>query len=335
MEIIKLDLSLNASRGRLIAKKYDQKSKPIPHSALPLNVSEPLEQIYVALAGEEKFNPETETFRVVSSNGKFKNLYSPQLVADNNANCLVVKWGESILPVYLRDGNLTMVNGIYENLKKPKITFVEEDFGEYKKVVAKFTIPKGKKVYVTSIPVKLIDYKDIKGTADYLNMCVDQDDIELLFEKISDIGDTGNGGSDVTGYVIKPGHLPLGCYKLTNFYSYESPHGKGYVVQAVSEEMLDEEGEHIHEFMAIATIKDAISGEYLKEEVIIHEGEPFAINANKSMKKVFHSGPIINDDKPAKLTITKKFEYNGNPAVKLDLEVDEFIVDESSFQTDW
>ena len=336
MEIIKLDLSLSASKGRLMAKRYDQNSKPIPHSALPLNVADPIEAVYSALSGEEKFNPDTVTFTVKSQGGKFKNLYTPQIVTDLDAECLIIRWGESILPIYLRDGQLTMVNGIYENLKKPKITFMEEEFGEYKKITLKFTLPLGQgKAYVTSIPVKLRDYKEVKGTADLLNMCVDQDDFVTILEKISDISETG-GGVEVSGHVIKPGFLPLGTFTLTNFYSYETKdYGTGYVVQAVSESMVDEEGQELNEFIAIANKKDPISGEWLKEEVTIQAGELFAINANKSMKKVLHSGPIMNDEKPALLTVTKKFEYNGNPAVKCEIDVQEFIVDENSFQTDW
>ena len=99
--------------------------------------------------------------------------------------------------------------------------------------------------------------------------------------------------------------------------------------------MKDEEGLEIDSFEAVATAKDLETGTYEKHDVKIIAGEPFAINANNSIKKVFNSGPIVSEEKPATLVVTKRFEFNGNPAVKCYLQVSEFIKDEDSFQTDW
>ena len=332
MEILKVDLSLEDYKGRIVGKDYSKDRTSIPLEAFPLSFREGLGGLYKVLTGQ-KITSEVDTFTVVSKGGVFKAVYGPTLMIDTEISQLVVRWGDMDIPLLINeDGNLIFKNAVFSKVNKPKISFVEDKFGEYKKTLLKVVLPGKESTLVTLIPVRLVDYRE-KDVADLLELMVGNNDIEGLANKIADVNDTTTTTSCI-GPVIKAGYLPIGTYELTNYYSYSTKFGDQYNVQASPLEMFDEEGNDIDMFEAVSDIKNE-DGEYVPTDVTVGLGTKFVIAGNSTIKTVFKSKPLVNDDKPAIYKVTDKGEYNNKPTAKGFIKVSEFIQDEDSFKTDW
>ena len=332
MEITKVDLSLEEYKGRIVGKNYSKDRTTIPLEAFPVSFRDGLGSLYKVLTGE-KLTPEVDTFTVIAKNGAHKATYGPTLMVDSEISQLVVRWGDMDIPLVISEtGDLSFKNAVFAKVNKPKISFVEDEFGGYKKTLLKLVLPGKEATLVTSIPVRLKDYRE-KDLADLLELMVGNNDIEGLANKIADVNDSTSTTS-CEGPVIKAGYLPIGTYEITNYYSYSTKFGDQYNVQAVALEMVDEEGEDLAEFEATTDVKNE-DGEYIPTEIVVSKGSKFVIAGNSTIKTVFKSKPLISEDKPAIYKVTDKGEYNNRPIAKGYITVSEFIQDEDSFKTDW
>jgi hypothetical protein len=319
-----VDVSLDdRNRARLEARSYDRAYTEIPNRALPATLSEALSVIHEGLTGEG-LPEQGSTFLVRADNsGTFKRLFSPAVYANEAQDGLVIRWGDTDIPLTVGEGGVTSSSGD----KKVKYSFKEEQLGKYATTVLSVSYNKSGTVYSMPFPVKSANWEE-PVSADALDVLADEapQNIPALLAVAPDPSKRGEGSSGprMEGPIIKIAQLPIGEYKVTTYRSRETQYGMDYLMQVVGIE---------EPFVGTCRQQDPNTGEWGDAEVEV-VGQCI-VKPNAALKKTLAADPVITPQQPATLHILEHFQYNGYDCAKAKLICDSFSKSSDAFDLDF
>ena len=324
MKTLKIDTQLDdKNRARLEARSYERTYTEIPNRALPATLSEALNIVHQGLTGET-LPEQGSTFLVRADNtGTFKRLYSPTVYANEAQDSLIIRWGDSDIPLTIGEGGVAAQSGD----KKLKFSFKEEQVGKYSEAVLSVSYSKDGTVYSMPFPIKSVDWEN-PVSADALDVLVDEapQNIPSLLAVAPDPSKRGEGSSGprMEGSIIKIAQLPLGEYQVTTYRSRETQYGIDYMLQVVGIE---------EPFVGTTRQQNTDTGEWGDVEVEI-VGQCI-VKPNNALKKVLAAEPVITPQEPATLRVLEHGEYNGYPTAKCKLICASFTKSADSFDLDF
>jgi hypothetical protein len=324
MRTYKIDVALDEkNRSRLEARSYEKAYTEIPNRALPANMAEALSIVHEALTGEA-LPEQGSTFLVRADNsGTFKRLYSPAVYATEAQDSLVIRWGDTDIPLTVGESGITSEAGD----KKVKFSFKEEQIGKYPEAVLSVSYSKNSTVYSMPFPIKSADWEN-PVSADALDVLIDEapQNIPSLLAVAPDPSKRGEGSSGprMEGPIIKVASLPVGSYQVTTYRARETKFGMDYLVQVVGIE---------EPFVASTRQQDPNTGEWGDVETEIVGS--CIIKPNAALKKIFAADPVITPQQPATLNVLELGEYNGYPTAKCKLVCNSFAQTADTFNIDF
>lgn len=324
MKSVKIDVSLDEkNRSRLEARSYDKAYTDVPNRALPQNMAESLSVIHEALTGEA-LPEQGSTFTVRADNsGTFKRLYSPTVFSNEAQDSILIRWGNTDIPLVLSEGGITAPGGD----KKVKFSFKEEQIGKYSEAVLSVSYSKSGTVISMPFPLKSADWEN-PVSADALDVLVDEapQNIPALLAAAPDPSKRGEGSSGprMEGPIIKVAQLPIGTYQVTTYRTRDTQYGTDYLVQVVGIE---------EPFVGTTRQQNVDTGEW--EDVETEIVGQAIIKPNTSLKKIFAAEPVITPQQPATLTVLEHGEYNGYPTAKCKMVCDTFAQTADTFNIDF
>lgn len=323
MKTLKIDTQLDdKNRARLEARSYERAYTEVPNRALPETLSESLSVIHQGLTGED-LPEQGSTFLVRADNsGTFKRLYSPSVYSNESQDGLLIRWGDTDIPLTLGEGGVASESGD----KKVKYSFKEEQIGKYATAVLSVSYSKNGTVYSMPFPVKSFNWEE-PVSADALDVLVDEapQNIPAMFAVAPDPSKRGEGsGPRMEGSIIKIAQLPIGEYQVTTFRPRETQYGMDYMMQVVGIE---------EPFVGVTRKLDEATGEWGDVEVEI-VGQCI-VKPNNALKKVLSADPIITPQEPATLLVLSHGEYNGYATAQCKLICGSFTQTSDSFDLDF
>lgn len=303
------------NRARLESRSYERAYTDIPNKALPESYRAGLSAIFKALSGED-FDPEGTTFTVRADNsGTFKGLYSPTVFSTEEGG-LVVRWGDQDIPLVMAPGKI----GTEHAPKNTKFAFKDEAIGKYTEPCLNVSVTSDGVLYTLPLPIRRKDIKE-ELTSDLIELLLDENPGSLV-EKVmvaSDLSKRGqSSGERLMGPFLKVAYLPLGEYTITSYRKKEGgAYGVDYFLQAKVTEPFE------------APVRTEVDGEWVDVDTVISDW--VIVKPNTALKKTLAAEPLINSENPATLKVIEHFEYNGNPAAKVQLKCTAFAEDPESF----
>lgn len=321
-----VDVSLTGKNAaRLAMREYKKAYTNVPNSALPKSLSETLNTIYEFFTGES-LPPEDYTFLVRAENGKFRRVFSPAAYSNPDGSGFLIRWGERDIPLLIQDGKVTASNKAKHSVKV-KIQSIN---GYDTVVLALSFADKEKNIYSMPFPLRPASYED--GIDDNeLEMFIEEGMVEKALALVAEPPvpsdksgeqDYSGSGERLEGPVIKVSQLEIGDWPITAFRRYKNNYGVQHLMQSYAEVP----------FSAMVSGKNE-DGEWTTEEKEISGN--FILKANNAANKMLMSDPIITQEKPATLSVVSKGEYNGHAFAKINLEVQEYTVDNELFSVNF
>lgn len=309
------------NRARLESKTYTSAYTNIPNRVLPENYSKGLSAVFKALTGED-FDLEAHTFTVrADANGVFQRLYSPTLFSNEDGTGLLIRWGDTDIPVVTSPGKI----GVASALKGTKFSFKDEQIGKYTEPVLSVSVPSEGTIYTLPIPIRKREIKE-EMSADILDLMLDENH-QSICEKVYIAPDPSKRSENASyekmvGPYIKVSSLPKGDYKVTTYRKKDGgQYGTDYYMQIQVSEPFS------------APVRTQVDGVWTSVDTEITDWA--IVRPNTSLKKTLSADPLISSESPATLSILEHFEFNGNPAVEAKLKCSNFVKDVDSFDLDF
>ena len=324
MRTIKIDVALDEkNRSRLEARSYDKAYTDVPNRALPATMAEALSIVHEGLTGEA-LPEQGSTFTVRADNsGTFKRLYSPTVYTNEAQDGLLIRWGNTDIPLTVGEGGITSEAGD----KKLKFSFKEEQIGKYAEPVLSVSYSKSGTVYSMPFLIKSVDWEN-PVSADALDVLIDEapQNIPALLAVAPDPSKRGEGtsGPRMEGPIIKISQLPIGEYQVTTYRSRDSQYGVQYLMQVVGIE---------EPFVGTVRQQNPDTGEWEDAETEI-VGQCI-VKPNTALKKTLAAEPVITPQQPAILHVLSHGEYNGYATAQCKLICNSFAASADTFNIDF